>query len=74
MRTNSLLLSLAAGASLFSFAAAADDADALIGKWSVKKVNDQGQKVTQTFTIKKGKAVFQCSTRKASRSCMPKAI
>ena len=59
MRTNSLLLSLAVGASLFTFTASADDMEALIGKWSVKKVNDQGQKVTQTFTIKKGKAVFQ---------------
>jgi len=59
MRTNSLLLGLIAGASLFSFAAAADDMDALIGKWSVKKVNDQGQNITQTFTIKKGKAIFQ---------------
>jgi hypothetical protein len=59
MRTKSLLLSLAIGASLFSFAASADDMDALIGKWSVKKVNDYGQKVTQTFTIKKGKAIFQ---------------
>ena len=60
MRTSSLLLSLAVGASLFSFvAAAADDADALIGKWSVKKVNDQGREVTQTYTIKKGKAIFQ---------------
>ncbi len=59
MRTNSLLLGLIAGVSLFGFAAAADDMDALIGKWSVKKVNDQGQKVTQTFTIKKDKAVFQ---------------
>ena len=60
MRTNSLLLSLAAGVSLFSIvAAAADDADALIGKWSVKKVNNEGQKVTQSLTIKKGKGVFQ---------------
>ena len=59
MRTNSLLLGLIAGVSFFSFAAAADDMEALIGKWSVKKVNDQGQKVTQTFTIKKGKAAFQ---------------
>jgi hypothetical protein len=60
MRTNSLLLSLAAGASLFSFvAAAADDSEALIGKWSVKRVNDQGQNVTQMLTIKKGKGVFQ---------------
>jgi len=60
MRINSLLFSLAAGASLFSFvAAAADDSEALIGKWSVKKTTDQGREVTQTFTIKKGKATFQ---------------
>ena len=60
MRTNSLLLSLAVGASLFSFvAAAADDADALIGKWSAKKTTSEGREVTQTFTIKKGKATFQ---------------
>jgi hypothetical protein len=59
MRTNSLLLSLVAGASLIGLAATADDMDALIGKWSVKKVNAQGDKITQTFTIKKGKAVFQ---------------
>ena len=60
MRTNQILISLAVAASLFSLAAAAaDDMDALIGKWSVKKVNDYGQKVTQTFTIKKGKAIFQ---------------
>ena len=59
MRINSLLFSLAAGASLFSFAAAADDMEALIGKWSVKKTTDQGREVTQTFTIKKGKATFQ---------------
>ena len=60
MRTTSLLLSLAVSASLFSYvAAAADDSDALIGKWSVKKVNNEGQNITQTFTIKKGKAVFQ---------------
>jgi hypothetical protein len=53
-------MSLAAGASLFSLvAAAADDSDALIGKWSVKKVNEDGQKITQTITIKKGKMVFQ---------------
>src|ERR1035441_5511435 len=60
MRTNSLLLSLAVGASLFSFvAAAADDADALIGKWSAKKTTNEGREVTQTYTIKKGKAIFQ---------------
>jgi hypothetical protein len=59
MRTNSLLLSLVAGASLICLAATADDTDTMIGKWSVKKVNAQGEKITQTFTIKKGKAVFQ---------------
>jgi hypothetical protein len=50
---------LAAGASLFTFVAAADDLEALTGKWSVSKTNDQGQAITQTLTIKKEKTVFQ---------------
>ena len=38
----------------------ADDADLLAGKWSVKKVNDEGQKYTQTIEIKPdNKFVFQ---------------
>src|SRR5262245_32292243 len=38
----------------------ADDAGSLAGKWSVKKVNDEGQKYTQTIEIKPdGKFVFQ---------------
>jgi hypothetical protein len=37
----------------------ADDAQFLTGKWSVKKVNDQGQNYTQTLEIKKDKFVFQ---------------
>src|SRR6266404_4164969 len=38
----------------------ADDAAALCGKWSVKKVNDEGQKYTQTIEIKPdNKFVFQ---------------
>ena len=38
---------------------AADDLETLAGKWSVKKVNDQGQDYTQTIAIKKDKFVFQ---------------
>jgi hypothetical protein len=37
----------------------ADDLETLAGKWSVKKVNDQGQNTTQTLEIKKDKFVFQ---------------
>ena len=37
----------------------ADDASALAGKWSVKKVNNEGQNITQTIEIKKDKFVFQ---------------
>ena len=60
MRTNQLLFGLAVAATLFSFAAgAADDLEALAGKWSVKKVNDQGQDYTQTIAVKKDKFVFQ---------------
>jgi hypothetical protein len=60
MRTNQLLFGLAVAVTLFSFAAgAADDLEALAGKWSVKKVNDQGQDYTQTIAIKKDKFVFQ---------------
>jgi hypothetical protein len=38
---------------------AADEAQRLAGKWSVKKVNDQGQSVTQTIEVKQDKFVFQ---------------
>ena len=38
---------------------AMDDAEALAGKWSVKKVSEQGQAYTQTMTIKKDKFVFE---------------
>lgn len=44
---------------LIQSAFAADDLDALTGKWSVKKTNEQGQDYSQTFTIKKDKFVFQ---------------
>ena len=37
----------------------ADDADLLAGKWSVKKVNDEGQKYTQSVEIKQDKFDFQ---------------
>ncbi len=57
----STLFHFAAAASLlFSATALADDATALAGKWSVKKVNDEGQKYTQTIEIKPdGKFAFQ---------------
>src|SRR5579864_2777577 len=46
--------------------AAADDLDSLSGKWSVKKVNDQGQNITQTIEVKKDKFVFQILTSDGS--------
>ena len=42
--------------------ASADDLQSLAGKWSVKKVNDQGQTITQTVEVKKDKFVFQILT------------
>ncbi len=60
MRANHLFFSLAVAATLSSsFSAAGDDLEALAGKWSVKKVNDQGQDYMQTITVKKDKFVFQ---------------
>ena len=60
MRSNNLLFSFLAATSLFSFVAgAADDLEALVGKWSVKNVNDQGQEYTQTIVVKKDKLIFQ---------------
>ena len=44
---------------LVASAALADDVESLTGKWSVKKVNAQGQNVTQTLEVKKDKFVFQ---------------
>jgi uncharacterized protein (TIGR03067 family) len=38
---------------------AADDLQALTGKWSVKKTNDQGQVFTQTIEVNKDKFVFE---------------
>jgi uncharacterized protein (TIGR03067 family) len=48
-------------AALFSGGAAyaVDDLQALTGKWSVKKTNDEGQAFTQTIEIKKDKYVFE---------------
>ena len=60
MRTNKLLFSFAIATTLFSFTAqGADDLEALAGKWSVKKINNQGQEYTQTILIKKDKLIFQ---------------
>lgn len=58
--TRAILSIPAAAALLISHTAlAADDLAALAGKWSIKKVNDQGQDYTQTITVKKDKFVFQ---------------
>jgi hypothetical protein len=54
-----IISSLFIGAMFAATFAMADDADALNGKWSVKKVNDEGQNFTQTLEIKKDKFVFQ---------------
>src|SRR5436190_14014089 len=55
------LLNLSVGAALFAAPALlADDAEQLIGKWSIKKTNDQGQPFTQMIEAKKdNKFVFQ---------------
>jgi uncharacterized protein (TIGR03067 family) len=55
-----LLLSITiAAVLLIQRAAFADDLEALSGKWSVKKTNDQGQNITQTIEVKKNKFVFE---------------
>ena len=60
MHTNSIRFSFAVAATLFGLVAhGADDLEALAGKWSVKKVNAQGQDFTQTIAIKKDKFIFQ---------------
>jgi hypothetical protein len=38
---------------------AAEDLDAMSGKWSLKKVNGEGQNVTQTLEITKARFVFR---------------
>src|SRR5579862_4869387 len=50
----SLGITLLAASTLF-----ADDAEQLAGKWSVKKLNDQGETFTQTIEVKKNKFVFE---------------
>ena len=45
--------------SLICLPSRADDAAALSGKWSVKKVSKEGQNVTQTIEIKKDKFIFE---------------
>jgi len=55
-----LFLNFAFAGVLFSAANLhADDAELLTGKWLVKKVNDQGQNLTQTIEVKKDKFIFQ---------------
>jgi len=57
MRLFALLLSFAFLQSFPAFAA--NDLEALAGKWSVKKTNDQGQDYTQTIAVKKDKFIFE---------------
>ena len=47
-----LLYFTVAASLLFTATLVADDAELLAGKWSVKKVNDEGQKYTQFVEIK----------------------
>ncbi|HZR19542.1 MAG TPA: hypothetical protein VFE51_19805 [Verrucomicrobiae bacterium] len=54
-----LLFSLCVTALFCNPGARADDLDSLSGKWSVKKLNNEGQNVTQTIEIKKNKFIFQ---------------
>jgi len=51
MKPSLLQFTCAAGL-ICAAALAADDAAALAGKWSAKKVNDEGQKYTQTVELK----------------------
>src|SRR5690242_2102299 len=51
MKPSLLPFTFAAGL-ICAFTVAADDAAALAGKWSAKKVNDEGQKYTQTVELK----------------------
>jgi hypothetical protein len=57
-----LLFSICIASLFLHRAVFADDLETLSGKWSVKKVNDQGQNITQTLEIKKDKFVFQILT------------
>jgi uncharacterized protein (TIGR03067 family) len=53
----------------FGFAAACitpafgDDLEALAGKWSIQKTNEDGQRYTQQIEIKKDKFIFQITDR-----------
>jgi hypothetical protein len=55
----SLVYFTAAASLFFTSSLVAAAADMLAGKWSVKKVNDEGQKYTQTVEIKQDKFLFQ---------------
>src|SRR6185436_15657737 len=61
-----LLLNCSFGCALFAANLTfADDADKLMGKWSVKKMNDQGS-FTQNLEIKKNKFIFEIQTADGS--------
>jgi hypothetical protein len=57
---NRLLFTLLLAATLFAAGSLqAADSTSLAGKWTVKKVNDQGDKYSQTIEVKKDKFVFE---------------
>jgi hypothetical protein len=58
MSNTSKLLCLSVAAFCLSVPAA-DNLETFAGKWSVKKVTEQGQDYTQTITVKKDKFIFQ---------------
>ncbi len=60
MSNRPILCCFAVAASLITqTVVAAGDLEALAGKWSVKKVNDQGQDYSQAITVTKDKFVFE---------------
>jgi hypothetical protein len=53
-------------ASMISLPVRADDSAGLAGKWSVKKVSNEGQNITQTIEVKKDKFVFEIQSTDGS--------
>jgi len=53
------IISVIVFATVFATSAFSDDLEALEGKWSVQKVNDEGQHFTQHIEIKKKKFTFR---------------
>jgi len=56
------ILSVLGFAALFATPAFAEDLSALIGKWSVQKTNEDGQRYVQSMELKKDKFIFKVSS------------